>query len=111
MRKRHAGRLHGGEFVRSAVAQGHDGSHQHRQRQRQVDQAGRGEDHQLEHDPQFQALANHVVGVHPKKLHVQNEQSDGQGHRERAKEGAQHETGGPHGPEDTPGKSFTLGVK
>ena len=91
--KGHARGFHGGQFAAlREVAHGHDGGDEHSQRKGQVDQACGGKHHQLEHHPQFETLADQIVGVHPQKLHVQDEQRHGKRDGKRPEESLQQKT-------------------
>ena len=76
------------------AAQGHDAAHEDSQRQGQIDQARGGIEQELEHHENAQALADHLIGIDPQELHVEEEQRHEEGDDERADEGPEQQSGG-----------------
>ena len=90
--QRHAGRLHGQQFVVLAqVAHGHDRRQQHRQRQAHRDHVGHEIGHQLDDDSGAEALAHQFVDVAPYDVHHQHEHDDEKREDHRAQVGFQNE--------------------
>ena len=90
--ERHAGRLHGQQFVVLAqIAHGHDGRQQHGQRQSQRDHVGHEVGHQLDDDACAESFAHQLVDVTPHDVHHQDEHHDEEREDHRPQVGFQYE--------------------